>query len=452
MRVYKKNKCIKLLETLDKANGDILSDIQKGDNSGAAVLIGKCQQAAISVAKILEESAEEGVEAIRGLTVYCEKLFQLNNDLNSNSSININGIEKKLSKNINHTINRIKYDIKSETQILFLPYKASMWDSFETLWEKLCKDENSNVVVMPIPYFDKNSDGSIKEMHYEIDQYPKNVPVVSFEDYDFEINHPEKIYIHNPYDDMNYVTSVHPFFYSENMKKFTDELIYIPYFVLPEPKDPNDKEYLERNKHYFINPAVRNADRVIVQSENMKIAYVNVLTEYFGTDTKSIWERKIEGTGSPKLERVKNLKEADFDIPKDWMDKIYKKDGSKRKVVFYNIGVQPLLNNNMDMILKIKDTLKVFDEYKEEVTLLWRPHPLMMATLTSMRMDLWEEYKKIVDSYIEEDFGIYDDSADLDRAIAISDAYYGDWSSVVTLYKETGKPIMIHNCNILTED
>ena len=47
--------------------------------------------------------------------------------------------------------------------------------------------------------------------------------------------------------------------------------------------------------------------------------------------------------------------------------------------------------------------------------------------------------------YKRENFGIYDDTPDLDRAIAVSDAYYGDPSSVVQLYKETGKPIMIQN-------
>ena len=42
-------------------------------------------------------------------------------------------------------------------------------------------------------------------------------------------------------------------------------------------------------------------------------------------------------------------------------------------------------------------------------------------------------------------WGIYDDSADLNRAIAISDAYYGDPSSVVELFKKVGKPVMLQN-------
>ena len=103
------------------------------------------------------------------------------------------------------------------------------------------------------------------------------------------------------------------------------------------------------------------------------------------------------------------------------------------------------------MITKIKYNLEVFKENKEDVVLLWRPHPLIEATLTSMCPQLWDDYKEIVDKYIEEDWGIFDDTPEMDRALAISDAYYGDQSSLVQLYKETGKPIMIQNVDIIGE-
>ena len=47
--------------------------------------------------------------------------------------------------------------------------------------------------------------------------------------------------------------------------------------------------------------------------------------------------------------------------------------------------------------------------------------------------------------YIAEGWGICDETADVDRAVMLSDAYYGDSSSVVLLYRQTGKPIMIQN-------
>lgn len=66
-----------------------------------------------------------------------------------------------------------------------------------------------------------------------------------------------------------------------------------------------------------------------------------------------------------------------------------------------------------------------------------------------MHPELWEEYCEIVQKYKNEDWGIYDDTPDLDRAIAISDAYYGDGSSVVQLCQKAGLPVMIQNVDIL---
>ena len=63
----------------------------------------------------------------------------------------------------------------------------------------------------------------------------------------------------------------------------------------------------------------------------------------------------------------------------------------------------------------------------------------------SMRPRLWQDFQNIVAQYREEGWGIYDDSPDIDRAVALSDAYYGDSSSVVQLCKKAGVPVMIQN-------
>ena len=72
----------------------------------------------------------------------------------------------------------------------------------------------------------------------------------------------------------------------------------------------------------------------------------------------------------------------------------------------------------------------------------------MEATLSAMRPQLLKQYENIVREYRAGGWGIYDDSPDLDRAIAVSDAYYGDPSSVVSLYQQTGKPIMIQTVDV----
>ena len=96
--------------------------------------------------------------------------------------------------------------------------------------------------------------------------------------------------------------------------------------------------------------------------------------------------------------------------------------------------------------------LRVFYENRDEVALLWRPHPLLEETIHSMRPQLQAEYEEIRRNYQDEGWGIYDDSADLNRAIALCDAYYGDGSSVIQLCQKAGKPVMIQNVDILSEE
>ena len=213
--------------------------------------------------------------------------------------------------------------------------------------------------------------------------------------------------------------------------------------------DPDDKQTLEGISHFCVIPGVINADVVVVQSESMRKAYINVLTGYFGKSSKKRWERKILGLGSPKLDKVRETQKEEQELPEEWMRVIRKADGSMKKVILYNTSVTALLENEEKMLDKIRDTLGIFRENREEVALLWRPHPLIRATIESMRPRLWEEYRKIADRYREEGWGIYDDSADLNRAIAVCDGYYGDGSSVVELCKEAGKPVMIQNTEII---
>ena len=86
---------------------------------------------------------------------------------------------------------------------------------------------------------------------------------------------------------------------------------------------------------------------------------------------------------------------------------------------------------------------------RDDVVLLWRPHPLLPATIKSMAPEMQDRYRMIVDGYKKEGWGIYDDTPDMDRSIAISDAYYGDdSSSVIALYKATGKPVMAWDLNV----
>ena len=446
MRLYKKKRCIDTISTIREAHREIVVHIMNDEVSIAMELIEQCQQGVIAVGELIDSEEGTGTEAVKMFEEYCELTFCIYEDLNNKGVVDIEiirGIDKLLEDVIQEIVN----NIPTQKEIVFLPYIPSMWDSMECEWKKECEDGGAKVYVIPIPYYDKNTDGSVREIHYDIDKYPSYVNAIHYEKYDFEDRYPDKIYIHNPYDGINRVTSVLPFFYSDNLKKITDDLIYVPYFVLGNI-NCNNETSLKNMEKFVLTPAVFNSHHIILESDNMKEVYVKVLTQYMGNHTEDYWKNKIQGTGSSKLQLMDKLKEKDYLLPDDWKELVVKSDGKMKKIVLYNTSIGALLENGENMIKKISSVMDFFYNNTEDVILLWRPHPLLESTIVSMRPELLDSYKKIKERYIDEGWGIYDDTPELDRAIAVSDAYYGDNSSLVVMYQKTGKPIMIQNCNV----
>ncbi len=448
MRTVQKRNILEMIHTLHQAHDEIKRNMESKQYILAQDMLSQCQECAIRIGTEIEKSEGEGFITVSHIEEYCDVLYQVHEELNGRDSVNVNKIYKTLKKYMLKIENSVKHDISVRKEVVFLPYKASMWDSLESVWQAADADQTCDAYVIPIPYYDKNPDGSFRQMHYEGDQYPKKVPITNYKEFDFETHHPDIIYIHNPYDNINLVTSVHPFFYSDNLKKYTDKLIYIPYFVMGEVS-PDNEATVESKKHYCMTPGVLNADKVIVESEDVRQIYIKALTKEMGAASRSKWEEKILGLGSPKFDKVINTKKEDLEIPEEWLKIIQKPDGSWKKIIFYNTSIGTLLNDNEKMLEMMKQVFGVFKENQDKVALLWRPHPLIQATVSSMRPQLWKAYEKIVEQYRSEGWGIYDDSADMDRAVVLSDAYYGDRSSVVYLYQKTGKPVMIQDSDIV---
>lgn len=448
MREAKKRELLDCVGSLHQAHEEIKQALEKKEYRLAQKMVGECQGFAISMGETIEKLEGEGHTAVANLEAYCETLFRLYNELES-GRVNAVKIGRFLIKEGRKIENSIRNDIHVRIEAVFLPYKASMWDSLESVWQAASEDPCCDAYVIPIPYYDRKPDRSMGQMHYEFDQYPDYVPVMRYEEYDFEARHPDIIFIHNPYDECNYVTSVHPFFYSRNLKRFTKKLVYIPYFILGDI-DPDNPEALKGIEPFCIVPGVLHADQVIVQSENMKKAYVKLLSEALEMPElgKTYWEAKIQGWGSPKLDKALGTEEKMVEIPKKWRPLIKKPDGSRKKIIFYNTGVASLLKHSEQYLQKLQDVLRIFYEKREDVTLLWRPHPLMKATMESMRPQLCDEYQKIVERYQTEGWGIYDDTADMDRALVMSDAYYGDGSSIVHLCEKKGILVIIQNMEV----
>ncbi|MSU07776.1 hypothetical protein FYJ84_02070 [Veillonellaceae bacterium WCA-693-APC-5D-A] len=383
----------------------------------------------IEILRVADDACKEGLSATR--CVFYRELFQVLMDiLEPQVWQNLSADEQAESKRLglevlNCAIDVLQHEKEIKKEIVFLPYKASMWDSLESVWQAAYADkEHCNAYVVPIPYADRKPDMTVAEWHCEADMFPDYVPVLDWQEYTLEkLNamRPDVIFIHNPYDDCNRVTSVEPQYYSHNLKQCTDKLVYIPYYVCGEMT----------SSHLCQAPGIVNADYVIVQDENIKAQF----EQHYPDGTPP--EGKFLALGSPKFDKVLASKKEDFTLPESWQ-RIVK----GKKVVLYNTSLGAALDNS-DMVCK--KLRYVFDVFKnrQDVALWWRPHPLMEATFRSMRPEHYAEYEQIVAEYKQAGWGIYDDTSELHRAIAYSDCYYGDRSSVVDLYKVTGKSIMI---------
>ena len=445
-----REKHLNIIKLLSQATEVTARLIEKGQVQDCLILLADCQEGAVALGSHIEKLYGMQTQTVKELESYCEALYQLSVAMDEQTQVEV--AYEALKGAISHIKGTYEKEFPDKKEVVFLPYKAAMWDSLESVWMAARDDEECDAYVIPIPYYDLDENRNFKELHYEGDLYPDYVPITSYEDYDLEERHPDMIFIHNPYDEFNTVTSIAPEFYSSKIKDFTEKLVYIPYFVLAEIA-PENQTAIDEISHFCFLPGTVHADKVIVQSEDMRQIYIDEFLKKATTQgmkvTREELEKKILGLGSPKFDKVNSVDEETLNVPLEWKKLIQKEDGSRKKIIFYNTSLTPFLKEGDSMIRKIKDVLRIFCENKDEVTLLWRPHPLMKETVSAMRPDLWKEYEQIVDQYCSEGWGIYDDTATMDMAIAISDAYYGDPSSVVQVYQETGKPVMIQNVEIL---
>lgn len=79
------------------------------------------------------------------------------------------------------------------------------------------------------------------------------------------------------------------------------------------------------------------------------------------------------------------------------------------------------------------------------VVLWWIPCQTEGCLYQWQNPALFEAFRQVCLEYQQAGWGIYDDSGDYARAVAHSDAMYGDYGEIYELYRQTGKPIMIQD-------
>lgn len=412
MRKYKKKELCNCIETLEKAH----KIVENAEISVKNEILSQCQEMAIKIGTEIDCAEGEGTIAVSYLEEYCEEVYQ---EAVSSQKGDWMIHQKNARKLLKQFAYSVREDIPdSPAEIVFLPYKASMWDAFDSVYRAAKEESGCNIMVMPIPYYNINPQGEVISIEYEGNQFPDDILIADFSMVDLEKLHPDVIFIHNPYDEWNRVTQVPEKYFSSTLVNQTEHLVYIPYFVTKGDKIKED---------YCCLPAVRNAWRTFVQSDAVRDCYIK----------NGIAAKKVVALGSPKFDMVVQMQENKPTIPINWWEALH-----DRKVFLLNTHLNPIINNAQRAIERLHEIFLLFRE-REDVALLWRPHPLSIQTVKSMNPEMLDRYLRLIEEFKSLSNGVYDDTADVHRAIALSDAYIGNWSSLVTLYGITGKPIFI---------
>jgi len=317
---------------------------------------------------------------------------------------------------------------REKKEVVFMPYRASTWDSMESIWLAAKDDPACDVFVVPLPYRSPQTDGTLSaDLTTDADLLPPYVPVTHYGEYSLSERLPDAIYINDPYDGYRKVAPIDPRYHSYSLKKYTGMLVYLPYYgvagdasVIAASKDSEPYKMLVYVSQY--------ADKVIVQSEKHAAVYA-----------KDINPAKLAGLGSPKVDKVVNTKKEECALPPEWSGLTRGK-----KVILYNTHLVNFRDPKRDIITKMRGLMSSFAK-RGDAVLWWRPHPSIETELKAWNSPRLNEYRELVDEYKNSGAGIFDDTPDLHRAIAWSDEYYGDGGSVFQMYGFTGKPITLQN-------
>ena len=388
------------------------------------------QQAAIEFGTYIESVYGEGFATVGFLEELCELAYQAGEGEERSDSI---------KDCILHLTKSVESDIINRHDIVFMPFAAKHWKYMEKMYRNYKDDVNYNVHVVPIPYYYKGWDGAPTDEVFDTGAYPEYINVEDYRSFNLAEMHPEKIVIQNPFDEWNKVMTIPSKYYSSNMRQYTDELVYNPFFVTADFTKEDGREYVNMD-HYVCMPGVINADRIVLPSEVLKKTYIEKIMEFVHTDD----------------DEVKEILNKRMVV---WPEIIYREDdgdttgvvekvNGKKTVLFYTT-ISFLAENGNKAIEKINRTLDLFSENAGKIRVLW--------VTQGIREYIGLLDKKVADDFLRakekfESLQIGEYREDVKRCdnkkYAAADAYYGDPSSIALQFFYNHKPVMIENANV----
>lgn len=276
--------------------------------------------------------------------------------------------------------------------IAFLPYKRSMWNSMESVYEE-CVKQGIRAYICPMPYLRKSKD--LNDI-LDKDKFEGGTDISHLPELNTDF-----IVIHYPYDGNNRVTSMIPQYYTAELRNY-GKVIYIPYSCT-------------NMRQLRVQPGIANVDYAFLNTPEETDAFVREWKE-MGVD----FSGRVFGLGSPK------------------MDAIQKCGHGSATLIINSLG--PFLCDPFGKIKRYER--EIIDEIDKGHEVIFRPHPLLRQTIRSMRPDTESEYNEFID-WAESVGAEIDESEYLEDAISKADKLISDPSSVLEMWLTTGREYKI---------
>ena len=121
-------------------------------------------------------------------------------------------------------------------------------------------------------------------------------------------------------------------------------------------------------------------------------------------------------------------------------------DYNNKKILLYYFSSSELLAHKTNSIKKINETLDIFLQSKDKISILWYHNPQLDEYIKERSPEIWNEYLALEDRFQDCNIGtIIKDSSKEDSLVEVCDAYYGSGGYLATSCANSKKPVMIQD-------
>ena len=415
---YFASECLKEINRL--IEGVVSSELQE---ERIEILSG-LQQQLIDFGTLVELVDGENSETVKMLERFCEDIFFCSQTPEENkvSTVLLNDFERLFEVT--------KREIIDKRRVVFLLTEASGYESFRPFVEKEINTPDTDVVISFVPYGIHNFDGTITDFIVDNSLSESgncgNITLTDYTKLNLNLRGCDVIYIDFPFDREHTYLSVHPSFYTEELKKVTDKLVYIQ-TLIPDDFTVSNGRAVKNMKYYVTIPGIIRCDEVYVSTGVLRERYIEALTSFAGEDTKSHWEQII------------------FAVPERKKNAVF--ESSKKRLCYY-VDICSLLLLEEKALEKISANIEVFSGMCDKLSYVWYIPKNSIDVLRSENPGLYSGLSNLMERFETECHGILEKEISPKEMSERLDAFYGDAGVLANYSRNINKPVMIANYNI----